>query len=118
MKNKASATQDANAHPQGPPNLAPDKRFYLEVIYPSDSKVDPKWFYFDENRKYGVVLDEVATAGKIKNQNNLPNAPKLQLFALKTGEPLPLGKSLKDCRDVVGSCDPVLLEFNDAIEAH
>jgi len=39
--------------------------------------VDTKWFFFDESRKYGVVLDEIASAGKIKNQNHILNAPVL-----------------------------------------
>jgi len=106
MKNKANAT--------GPPNLPPEKRFYLEVIYPANSQVEPKWFYFDENRKYGVVLDEVAAAGKIKNYNDVPNAPKLQLFAVKTGQKLPLNKSIKELKDFVASCDPILLEYESA----
>jgi len=107
LKNKSNAT--------GPSSLAPDKRFYLEVVYPLDSKVDPKWFFFDENRKLGVVLDEVASAAKLKNNNNVPNAPKLQLFALKSGTLLPLNKSLKEMKETIASCDPILLEYHEAI---
>lgn len=59
---------------KGPKNLAPEKRFYLEVIYPQDSKKEPTYFYFDEAKRYGVVLDTVADHAKIRNRNNVSGA--------------------------------------------
>lgn len=77
------------------------------------------------------MLDEVAAAGKVRNNNNVPDAPvrlilffnsvsnyqKLQLFSLKTGEPLSPSKTLKELQDDVSSCDAVLLAFAKPADA-
>lgn len=87
-----------------------NKRFYLEVVYPFDSGVNPKYFYFNEDQRMGVVLDKCAQAGKIKNQNNLLGAAKLQLLSLKTGKIIPLNSILKSTKDVE-SGDAILMEY-------
>lgn len=39
-----------------------------------ESKVDPKFFFFESTARLGQVLDKVAAAGKIENLNNQANA--------------------------------------------
>jgi hypothetical protein len=87
-----------------------DQRFYLEVIYPIDSKIEPKMMFFDRENSIGKVLDLVADAGNVKNENNKPDAPKLHLISLKTGEPIPNSTLLKDLSASLQSGDPILLE--------
>jgi len=47
----------------------------LEVIYPLDSKIEPKMMFFDRENSIGKVLDIAADAGNVKNENNKPDAP-------------------------------------------
>ena len=76
-----------------------------------DSKVESQYFFFDESRRYGVVLDEVASAGKIRNENNKVDGKKLALIDMKTGNPIPLNKPLKDSSNGIASGDAILLEY-------
>lgn len=39
-----------------------------------DSKVQPKMMFFDMNSVFGLILDQIADAGRIKNQNNVTEA--------------------------------------------
>jgi hypothetical protein len=39
-----------------------------------DSKVQPKLMFFDMNSVFGLILDQIADAGRIKNQNNVTEA--------------------------------------------
>lgn len=109
---------------QGPNNVPLEKRFYLEVVYPIESKVDPKYFFFENTTRLGQVLDKVASAGKIENLNNQANArvgnqkghthlcQKLQLISLKTGEPMALNVQLKSAQLTSG--DAILLEYESS----
>jgi len=100
----------------GDNRIPQEKRFYVEVLYPMDSKVDPKMFYFDQTKRFGQVLDQVASAGKIRNENNVAGKPKLVLMSLKTGKSIPLNKVLGDCPELVVSGDPILLEYDDNLQ--
>jgi len=53
----------------GDQKVPADKRFYLEVLYPVAMNIQPKLFLFDQSKRFGQVLDHVADAGKIKNEN-------------------------------------------------
>uniref|UniRef100_A0A6B2LCY2 AN1-type domain-containing protein n=1 Tax=Arcella intermedia TaxID=1963864 RepID=A0A6B2LCY2_9EUKA len=102
-KMKATATGD---------NKVPmDQRFFLEVIYPVASNVEPKFFFFDKSKRFGNVLDFVASTGKIKNENNVAGKPKLVLASLKTGAPISLSKVLGQSQELVNSGDAILLEY-------
>jgi len=100
---RASATGDGR--------IPQEKRFYVEIVFPVDSKVDPKMFFFDPTKRFGQVLDLVSNAGKIKNENNIAGKPKLVLMSLKSGKPIPLNKALGDCPELVVSGDAILLEY-------
>jgi len=89
-----------------------DKRFYLEIVFPIESTVPPKFFFFDQSKRFGQVLDSVAAAGKIKNENNIAGKPKLVLVSMKTGNPIPLGNKLEEAKQYVTSGDAILLEYD------
>jgi len=105
---RASATGDGR--------IPQEKRFYVEIVYPVDSKVDPKMFFFDPTKRFGQVLDQVSNAGKIKNENNIAGKPKLVLMSLKSGKPIPLNKALGDCSELVVSGDAILLEYEENLQ--
>jgi len=90
-----------------------EKRYYLEVVFPMDSRVEPKLMFFDSAWSVGKVLDVVASSGSVENFNNKPNGPyKLYLFSLKTGAILPFSSSLSEIEpNVLSSGDCVLLEM-------
>lgn len=60
-----------------------ERRLYLEVIFPMESKVQPKMMFFDSNSVFGVILDQIAETGRIKNQNNVADAKVFSFFAWK-----------------------------------
>jgi len=107
---KQAALMNMKQKATGSPKVAMERRVYLEVIFPMDSKVEPKFFFFDQEARFGVVLDIVAEAGRIKNQNNIGGAKKLQLISLKTGTPFALNTQLKSSQEL-SSGDSILLEF-------
>jgi len=92
-----------------------EKRFYIEVIYPLELKLESKFFFFDETQRWGVALDRIAEQGKIQNENNVAGARKLLLLSLKSGEAISLGKPLKDTKNLVQTGDAVMLEYEDSI---
>jgi len=94
----------------GSDSVPPEKRFYLEIVYPMDSKIQPKLMFFSVGTTIGKVLDKAADAGGIENRNNQMNAEKLYLISLKSGKPLETSISLEDCGEVLKSGDSVLLE--------
>jgi predicted nucleic acid binding AN1-type Zn finger protein len=100
MKNKAI----------GQKNIPTERRFYLEVLFPMESKVQPKMMYFDSNSVFGLILDQIAETGRIKNQNNIADAKKLQLISIKTGKPFALNEKPKDST-AIASGDSILLEY-------
>jgi len=104
-------------HAKGDDKIPADKRFYLEVIFPMGSGVEPKMMYFDPRWSVGKVLDLIADAGKIENKNHqLKDEGRLHLFSLKTGTPLPNDKYLDTVgSDSLQSGDAVML---DTLEAH
>jgi len=73
-------------------------------------------FFFDPTKRFGQVLDQVANAGKIKNENNIAGKPKLVLMSLKSGKPIPLNKVLGDCPELVVSGDAILLEYEENLQ--
>jgi predicted nucleic acid binding AN1-type Zn finger protein len=99
MKKKHSAI--------GNSTLPMERRYYLEIIYPLDSKVEPKMMFFDPNQSIGKVLDLAANAANISDD---PQKGQLHLIALSTGEPLPNNQLLKDVK-ILHSGDSVLLEW-------
>lgn len=101
-------------HSQGDDRVPPERRFYLEVVYAVESGVAPKMMFFDSNNSIGKVLDLIADAGRIENNNNKANSKKLHVILLKTGTPLPNDVPLSASRDLV-SGDSVLLADLDAL---
>jgi len=107
---RQAALMNMKQRATGPKNVPVDRRYYCEVIFPMDSKVPPKMMYFDSNSVMGLVLDQIADAGRIKNQNNLTGVKKLQLISVTTGKPFVMNQQLKNCESLV-SGDTILLEF-------
>jgi len=60
------------------------------------------------------VIDLAAEEGSIENLNNQPNAKKLHLISLKSGNPLPTSLVLADLEEILKSGDSVLLEKVDS----
>ncbi|KAL6070575.1 AN1-type zinc finger protein 1, variant 2 [Balamuthia mandrillaris] len=96
---------------QGDERIPAENRYYLEVLFPMDSKVQPKMMFFNKNHVVGKVLDIIADAGRIENLNNKMGAEKLYLISVNTGEPMPNATKLCDLPpDVLQSGGCVLLE--------
>ena len=55
---------------KGNANIPDEKKFFLEVVFPLDSKVGTKLMFFNSSFSVGKVLDLVADAGGIENKNN------------------------------------------------
>lgn len=101
---------------KGPPNVARTERFYLEVLFPHDSGVQPKCLFFHKASTVGKVLDLAAAAASIPNRNHLvPAHEKLHVISLRTGEPLPFATSLAVLayRKQLESTEAVLIETLD-----
>jgi len=101
-------------HAKGDDRIPQERRFFLEVVYPIDSGVNPKMMFFDQNYSIGKVLDLVADAGGIENNNNKVNSEKLHLILLKTGAPLPNDSTLGKTENLA-SGDSILLGTLDAL---
>jgi len=99
----------------GKSNVPMDKRFYIETIFPLELKMESKMFFFDESQRWGVILDGIAESARIQNENNVAKARKLILVSLKTGEPISLGKPMKETKNLVQTGDAVMLEYEDTI---
>jgi len=99
---------------KGDERIPPERRFYLEVVYPIESGVVPKMMFFDCNFSVGKILDKVAEEGKIQNDNNKANSEKLFIILLKTGTPLPNDLLLKEIDGLV-SGDSILLGTLNAL---
>jgi hypothetical protein len=102
-------------HAAGDDRVPQERRFYAEVVFPIESGVPPKMMFFDTNYSVGKVLDLVADAGKIQNNNNKANAEKLHLILLKTGTPLPNDFTIGKIEGLV-SGDSLLLGTLSALE--
>jgi hypothetical protein len=87
-------------------------RIYLEVLYPVDSGIDPKWMFFDAKHPAGRALDSIAEEGKINNLNNLSTARKLALVDISSGNPIKLHTPLKS---LFNNGDTILLEYEDVL---
>jgi len=100
---------------EGSSSIPPEKRFYLEVVFPMDSGVLPKQMYFNPAWTIGKVLDVIANVGDIENKNNSANAEKLHIISLRTGEPLNNSVTLISIGETLQSGDSVLLEKMEKI---
>lgn len=103
-KNKSAAI--------GNKKLPEQDRIYLEVLYPVDSGIEPKWMFFDAKHPAGRALDTIAEEGKISNLNNISTARKLALVDIGTGEPIKLQTPLKT---LFRNGDTILLEYTDVL---
>lgn len=106
-KNKATAI--------GNKKLTEQERLYLEVLYPVDSGIDPKWMFFDIKHPAGRALDAIAEEGKISNNNNISTARKLALVDIATGLPIKLHTPLKT---LFANGATILLEFEDVLNVN
>lgn len=88
-------------------------RIYLEVLYPVDSGIDPKWMFFDAKHPAGRALDSIADEGKINNLNNQSTARKLALVDIASGTPIKLQTPLKS---LFHNGDTILLEYEDVLQ--
>jgi len=92
------AVMKMKMHAEGDDRIPPERRVYVEVHYPSGDSalIKPKPMYFDSKYSVGKVLDLVAEAAKIENNNNKANSQKLCLTLVKTGAVLPPQVSLAE----------------------
>lgn len=88
-------------------------RIYLEVLYPVDSGIDPKWMFFDAKHPAGRALDSIAEEGGVINLNNVSTARKLALVDIATGTPIKLHTPLKS---LFATGDTILLEYEDVLQ--
>jgi hypothetical protein len=97
----------------GDKRVPADERAYFEVVFPFESGVEPRAMFFSNKASVGRVLDDVASAGGISNNNNKPDAPKLYLISLRSGNPLANGATLGSllAKGELHSGDSLLLEY-------
>jgi len=107
---KTVASMSLKMNAKGDSKIPENKRFYLEVVYPLNSSIQPKMMFFNQEWSVGKALDVIADAGGVINNNNKPGPEKLYLFSLKTGEILPNSISLSGLSPQVCSFDAILLE--------
>jgi hypothetical protein len=108
---KTVASMSLKMNAKGDAKVPENKRFYLEVVYPMNSNIQPKMMFFNQEWSVGKALDVIADAGGVINTNNKPGPEKLCLFSLKTGEILPTSVPLSGLApQVVASFDAILLE--------
>jgi len=107
---KTVASMSLRANAKGDAKIPENKRFYLEVVYPLNSNIQPKMMFFNQEWTVGKALDVIADAGGVINNNNKPGPEKLCLFSLKTGEMLPTSVSLNTLSPQLCSFDAILLE--------
>jgi len=100
----------------GSSNIPAEKRFYLEIIFPFNSKMQPKLLYFNPDWAVGKALDIAAESGNIINKNNQKDSDKLQLISLKNGHSIPNSLCLKDLPEILVSGDSVLLEYESNVK--
>jgi len=108
---KKVALMKMKMNAKGDEKIAPEKRYYLEVVYGSGNGVNatPKLMFFDPNWSVGKVLDSIADAGNVINKNNVSKEEdKLHLISLKTGTPLSFDVKLSQI-------DPSVLESGDTV---
>jgi hypothetical protein len=110
MRNKARATGDGR--------VPAERRFYVEVVFPFDSGVEPRHMFLDSAWTVGKALDKIAEAGAIPNKNAHapPGAPRLALIALVTGTLLDTRATLASLEpSTLRQGDPILLETTDIL---
>lgn len=100
---------------QGSAKVPDADRIYLEILYPFESALPPKWIFLNRNHAAGRALDEIAADAKLKNENNKPGARKLVLVDLKSGDLLPLSSPM---RTVLSDSDIVMLDYEDTFLAN
>lgn len=114
-KSKSGPTTKNKSSAIGNKKLPEQDRIYLEVMYPVDSKIEPKWMFFDAKHPAGRALDSIAEEGKINNNNNVSTARKLALVDITTGLPIKLNTPLKN---LFTNGSSILLEFEDVINVN
>lgn len=118
MKIKMKATGDSS--------IPQDERIYLRVLLPFGSKEKEQPLFFSKYWTVGKVIDKIAGAARLKNENNKKTSQKkLRLFHRITGEIMELQDSLEhlQARDhsQVFSGSTVIIEYvvnecNDVIQ--
>lgn len=111
-KSKSGPTTKNKSSAIGNKKLAEQDRIYLEVLYPVNSGIEPKWMFFDSKYPAGRALDTIAEEGKINNNNNVSTARKLALVDIATGTPIKLHTTLKT---LFNNGSTILLEYEDVI---
>jgi hypothetical protein len=109
---KSGPTTKAKSSAIGNKKVLEQDRIYLEVLYPVDSGIDPKWMFFDAKHPAGRALDSIAEEGKINNLNNQTTARKLALVDIAAGTPIKLQIPLKS---LFHNGATILLEYEDVL---
>jgi len=107
---KAVKSMRAKNRAVGNDRIPYEKRIYCEILFPMSLRKKPRTMFFRKTAKVGVVLDEITTINRIKNNNHKPDAIKLKLYDLKTG--LPLKNNTLFTHYVQTPSDAVLLEYD------
>ncbi|CAH3139182.1 unnamed protein product, partial [Porites lobata] len=88
MKIKMKATGD--------PSVPQDERVYLRVLMPLGNKEREQPMFFSKYWTIGKIIDKIAVAAKLKNENNVNvTEKKLRLINRNTGELLTLQDTLE-----------------------
>jgi len=84
-KEQAAANTRLRLRAKGDSTVKEHNRFYLEILFPSESivgaplKMPPQSLWFDVNWTIGRVLEKIATSCNIENRNHIQDAKKLQM---------------------------------------
>ncbi|GBC07236.1 hypothetical protein RclHR1_07320009 [Rhizophagus clarus] len=114
-KNKKIEVMKLKSKAQGDSSIPASTRVYLSVDFPHDSKVSNKPMFFNKEWTIGKVLDKIAAAGKVTNNNNklpLDDPNRLILVNKETGNMLEMDKKLGE---IVENGDNIYLEKRESI---
>ncbi|XP_073233795.1 AN1-type zinc finger protein 1-like isoform X2 [Porites lutea] len=80
----------------GDPSVPQDERVYLRVLMPLGNKEREQPMFFSKYWTIGKIIDKIAVAAKLKNENNVNvTEKKLRLINRNTGELLTLQDTLE-----------------------
>ncbi|XP_062514622.1 AN1-type zinc finger protein 1-like [Corticium candelabrum] len=106
MKLKSRATGDKRV-PQ-------EERVFFEVVILLRGEIKTHPTFFSKEWSVGKSVDYCASALSLKNRNNIPSEPRLQLFSRATATALPMSLKLQLCieKEIITNGESVILAYS------
>ena len=100
----------------GDKGLPDAEKLFMQVFLPKGSKDKTKAMFFSDKWTVGHVIDTIANACGLLNNNNIAGKPKLRLFDSDDGTSFDMSKTLGDLaagEEQLVSGSSVVLEYVD-----